>query len=329
MDKNIIVSVCMVTYNHEKFIRHAITSVLNQKTSFEFEIIVGDDCSKDDTVEVIKQLQKENPSRIRLIERKENIGMCVNSYDVRCHAKGKYIAMLEGDDYWIDPNKLQKQVEYLEEHSNASAIAGCMGVVNEREHPLGSVIPEIEQLNRFFGKEDAIKYKTELFHPGSVMYRNFIKNNREKYNFLGHSNKTFGGHMLLVFLLASMGDIYISSDIVGMYRLVKRTRASNANSMFFKNTSFGKWSTLDCLLYMKKVMKSQYRYSEMIVEEYVKLGQFFEKTKERNRKKRMMGYLEQLEKDEILALVRYYVRSKKMKYVMAEFHECKCDKNRR
>lgn len=271
MNDEIMVSVCMITYNHADYIQHALESVLMQKTTFPYEIIIGDDCSTDETVLIIQKIQKENPDRIQLIAREKNIGICPNSYDVRCHAKGKYIAALEGDDYWIDPYKLQKQVNFLQRHPECSAIAGCMGVVNEREHPIGRIIPDIFPLNCYFEKKDAMRYKTELLHPGSLMYKNFIKNNKEKYQFLGHHHKNFGGHQITIFLLADLGKIYISDEIYGAYRLVKRTRASNANSFAAQTNSAWRTAKIDSFLYMQKYFKNSYDLSTCIVEEFINL----------------------------------------------------------
>ena len=108
------VSVCMITYNHENYISEAIKSILMQTTSFDFEIIIGDDCSSDNTTSIIQEFHSKYPDKIIPVIRKENIGMLPNFIDVLQKAKGKYIALLEGDDYWTDPNKLQKQVDFLE-----------------------------------------------------------------------------------------------------------------------------------------------------------------------------------------------------------------------
>ncbi len=104
----------MITYNHEKFIAQAIEGVMMQKTNFDYKLIIGEDCSTDKTREICIEYQNKFPDKIQLILNEQNIGMLPNFIDVLQNAKGKYIAILEGDDYWTDPYKLQKQVDFLE-----------------------------------------------------------------------------------------------------------------------------------------------------------------------------------------------------------------------
>ena len=108
------VSVCMITYNHEAFIRQAVESALMQKTTFEYEIVVGEDCSTDKTRETICEIAGKYPEKIVTNLQKVNVGGAENFLSTFAMCKGEYIAILEGDDYWTDPNKLQKQVEFLE-----------------------------------------------------------------------------------------------------------------------------------------------------------------------------------------------------------------------
>lgn len=104
----------MITYNHEKYIKQAVESILMQKCNFDYEIIIGDDFSQDNTATIIQEFYSKYPNKIIPILRKKNIGMMHNFVDVLQKAKGKYIALCEGDDYWTDPYKLQKQVDFLE-----------------------------------------------------------------------------------------------------------------------------------------------------------------------------------------------------------------------
>ncbi len=111
-----LVSICTITYNHENFIVEALDSFLMQETNFPFEIVIDDDCSPDGTVDVIKQYMEKYPKIMNARLREKNVGSMTNFMENMQRAKGKYIAICEGDDYWTDPLKIQKQVDFLEEN---------------------------------------------------------------------------------------------------------------------------------------------------------------------------------------------------------------------
>lgn len=115
MNSKPLVSVCMITYNHEEFIQEAIEGVVLQKTNFDIEVVISNDCSTDRTDSIIRALiqEKKNIS-FRYIYQNQNFGMMANFIFALKECKGKYIALCEGDDYWTDPLKLQKQVDFLE-----------------------------------------------------------------------------------------------------------------------------------------------------------------------------------------------------------------------
>ena len=114
------VSVAMLAYNHERFIMQAIESVLMQETDFPIELVIGEDCSTDATREIVKKFAAHYPNVIRTILHERNVGMHRNSEAVGKACRGHYIACLEGDDYWTCPHKLQKQVNFLDQHPDYS-----------------------------------------------------------------------------------------------------------------------------------------------------------------------------------------------------------------
>lgn len=129
MKENIKVSICCLTFNHEKFIQRTLDSFLMQETKFDFEILIHDDASTDRTVEIIKEYQEKYPNIIKPIFQSENqwskgITALSATYNFP-RAKGSYIAMCEGDDYWTDSSKLQEQVDFLDIHSEYSFV--CSG----------------------------------------------------------------------------------------------------------------------------------------------------------------------------------------------------------
>lgn len=110
------ISVLMITYGHENYIRQAIESVLAQQTAFAFELVVANDASSDNTHGIITDIIENHPdgNKIKYIQQPENIGMQANFASGYKQCQGQYIALCEGDDYWTDPSKLQKQVTFLE-----------------------------------------------------------------------------------------------------------------------------------------------------------------------------------------------------------------------
>lgn len=117
-----LVSVKMITYNHAPFIAQAIEGVLQQKTNFPIELVIGEDCSTDGTREIMFKYREKYPDIIRVITSDGNVGTKKNDWRTTKACRGKYIAFCEGDDYWHHPGKLQKQVDYLEIHAECGLV---------------------------------------------------------------------------------------------------------------------------------------------------------------------------------------------------------------
>lgn len=112
------VSVFILAYNHEAFIEQAVRSVLAQRTNFDYEIVIGEDSSTDRTLDILVALQEQYPDQIRLLTTDHNLGMIQNSIRTLDACHGEYIALLDGDDYWCAQDKLQTQVDFLDQHSD-------------------------------------------------------------------------------------------------------------------------------------------------------------------------------------------------------------------
>jgi glycosyltransferase involved in cell wall biosynthesis len=125
----------MPAFNHEAFIGQAVASALMQETDFDFEIVVGEDCSTDDTRAVARQLADRHPGRIRLLEHERNLGIWENDQAILRECRGEFIAWLEADDYWTSPDKLQVQVEFLERHLDCSACFHWAGATDPSRTP--------------------------------------------------------------------------------------------------------------------------------------------------------------------------------------------------
>src|SRR5690554_6858952 len=135
MEKNaLMVSICCQTYNHKDYIVEALESFLMQQTDFPFEILLRDDASTDGTAEICKEYAQNHPNIIKLLAYQENQfqkGISPFRDNVK-RAKGKYIAMCEGDDYWTDPLKLQKQVDFLEANPEYVMTGHDAFIINEK-----------------------------------------------------------------------------------------------------------------------------------------------------------------------------------------------------
>lgn len=136
-----LVSVCMITYNHEKYIAQAIESVLMQKTSFKYELVIGEDCSTDGTRAIVCDYVRRYSGRIRLLLPKHNQGMISNFVSTVTACRGRYVALLEGDDYWTDPTKLQRQVDFFESHPDCVICFHTTKVIYEGQDKEPTVYP--------------------------------------------------------------------------------------------------------------------------------------------------------------------------------------------
>ena len=136
-NNNVILSVCVRTHNQERFIRESLDSVLNQKTSFPFEVVVSDDASTDATPAILKDYEQQFPDKIRLLLSTTNLGGPANLKQVIQTSNAKYITCLDGDDYYTDDYKLQKQVDFLEAHPEYAACFHNTWNVDENGRKLG------------------------------------------------------------------------------------------------------------------------------------------------------------------------------------------------
>src|ERR1700737_2056019 len=124
-------SIAMITYNHEEFIGQAIESVLAQKVNFDYELVIGEDCSTDGTRAVILDFHRRYPDRIVPLLRERNLGLMGNFARTIAGCRGRYLALLEGDDYWICTDKLQRQVDFLEANPSWAICCTRAQVKNE------------------------------------------------------------------------------------------------------------------------------------------------------------------------------------------------------
>ena len=211
---DIMVSISCLTYNHEDYIEEAIESFLAQKTTFKYEILIHDDASTDRTTQIIKKYEKKYPGLIKPIYQTENQyskKVKVPEFN-RKRAQGRYIAICEGDDYWIDPYKLQKQIEYMEKNSNCSAcVHAAIKIDAETKRIVGEIRPG--KKSRYYSIEEIIVGGGALFATNSIVYRNSFKQLPEFYY-----KAPVGDYPLMIYL-AIIGDVYYIDDYMSVYRI--------------------------------------------------------------------------------------------------------------
>lgn len=204
---DITVSVVMITYNHEKFIKEALESIFSQKTNFHYELIISNDCSTDNTDEVIKKIidKNENGSLINYTNHHKNKGMIPNFLWAIQQAKGKYIALCEGDDYWVDPYKLQKQVDFLEANPDYSIHSGLA----------------ITSDNKIIGNKNKSSFILQDFYTRNNLITCTILFRNTPLESKWFNNVTFGDWMLYVYVLNYIKNskAYCDSKVLSFYRI--------------------------------------------------------------------------------------------------------------
>lgn len=213
MNGDIMVSVSCIAYNHITFIQQCLSGFMMQKCSFNFEVLIHDDASTDGTQDIIREYEKKYPDIIKPIYQRENQyskGVDVFGLNIS-RAKGKYIALCEGDDYWTDPYKLQKQVDFLESHPD---YVMCSHRFNQYIQDKNFL--EEEKDSTFQGTNYDLKNLIGgkwLTQTLTVMYRRSALDLKQ-YDLYGMSMD-----IILFYALLKNGKGYCFPDIMGVYRL--------------------------------------------------------------------------------------------------------------
>ena len=230
MDNDIKVSVICVTYNHELYIRQALDSIVGQKTEFEFEVLIGEDCSTDKTRDILKEYEALYPGLFKMYYREKNLGASLNEYELMMAAKGDYIAALELDDVWTDEHKLQKQYDFLEAHPQYIGVAHDFDIIDKD----GNVIEDDDNkaIKGFFNKSFTLKDFLEqgfVFQTGTHFYRNIFKDGRD-YSIIYTADRLIRDKTILSLLL-DRGDFYILPDTMSAYRRFFDNKATNGRNV--------------------------------------------------------------------------------------------------
>lgn len=217
---DILVSVVVITYNHEKYVRQALDSILSQKTNFKFEILVGDDCSNDSTPEILKQYQEKFPDTVHAFLREKNLGATRNLYETTRFCKGKYIASCEGDDFWTDENKLQCQIDFMESHSEYIGCVHPITVVDENGNKLKD--NTLKWIDNSKSNVFSIKDYKGLYVPGhgvTMVKKNLFLEDGFSGDLIYKADRNIADRTIALLWL-ERGDFYVMDKPMASYRKV-------------------------------------------------------------------------------------------------------------
>ena len=222
------VSVIVLSYAHEKYIHETLESILGQQISFPIEILIGDDCSPDESLDILRRYQKQYPEQIRLFHTYSNQGMRANLMNLHSAIRGEYTAYCEGDDFWSDPLKLQTQVDFLDSHPDYSFCGSPTYLLNmiERSYVLGRAsMPLLDK--GFDNHEIAIKFLCgELYiRTATICLRSvFLKKDMAHFNELLKGCRF--GDIILEYCMALYGKVKFFDTPMATYRIAAGSACS-------------------------------------------------------------------------------------------------------
>lgn len=242
---NIAVSICCLVYNHKDYIRKALDSFLMQKTNFKFEVLINDDCSTDGTTDIIKEYEAKYPDIIKPLYHKENqyskstrTGNMMSILFNFPRVRGKYVAMCEGDDFWTDENKLQKQFDILEANPDCAFCAHTVRCTNEKGEPLADTIPlKGDVAEGMLTSKDAVNGICRfpyMFQTSSYFFRSeYLPEITERTpDFFEYSSSM---DVLFMLYFSSKGKVHFSEEEMSCYRL--QSSSSIMSALNTKNNS--------------------------------------------------------------------------------------------
>ncbi len=235
---DIILSICCPVYNHEDYVVRALDSVFMQETKYRYEVLVGEDCSTDNSRAILQQYEVDHPGFLTVFYREKNMrgSKIGNSRDLKLRAKGKYIITLECDDFWTDPHKIEKQIDFLETHPEYVAVAHNCTIVDENSNPTGEKYPECKSENYTF-----FHYLIGIM-PGQFatwMQRN--NNYNAFYDDKIHAMGLIPGDRLYYFVALCCGKVYCMQESMSAYRHILNGGSSYSATFRYDFKRREKW----------------------------------------------------------------------------------------
>ncbi len=210
-----LVDVLLVCYNQEKYIEKTLRSILSQKTTFDYRVVVADDCSKDNTVNIIRRIEKECGKEFTYLDGSTNLGISGNYYRSFNSCDAKYVAVMEGDDYWIDEYRLQKHVDFLETHEDYSMSFNKIVVTTSDNHSHIQPVFDDEDYDKGYYKVDGniLAGSNVIGNFSACVYRAALLKTIEKEIFMN------GYDWIVNLKMAQMGKICCLLQPQSVYRL--------------------------------------------------------------------------------------------------------------
>jgi len=209
------VSVFMITYNHQEYISQAIESIVTQDVNFDFELVIGEDSSNDNTRRICERYKEQYPNVIKLLPSDRKYGMMGNFSRTLSECDGKYVAICEGDDFWIDQHKLQKQVDFLEENVDFTICFSDIDIVDHiGDHDLNNKRTNYRMEKDVFTIEDIISAGVSFIPTATLVFRNVLP--RPLPDFFKY---LLGGDIALQLMLADKGKAKYFPEKTAVYRI--------------------------------------------------------------------------------------------------------------
>lgn len=211
-----ILSIIVPVYNHERYLLTALKSIEQQNIRYPFEVLIGEDCSADSSGLLLRDYQKHAPDNYSFFYRECNMGMLYNISDLIYRARGKYLIILETDDYWIYREKINRQIDFLQQNPQYSGVAHSVVVIDKNGSQLDMTY-SCEKGSGEYSFKDYLKEKL----PGqtaSFMYRNYFTD-KKLFRYMG-DNTLYPLDRFIAFVVASQGPVFCTSDKWSAYRYV-------------------------------------------------------------------------------------------------------------
>jgi len=228
-----MVSVICPTYNQARYMRQGLDSILMQKTNFDIEILIGEDCSPDNTNEILAEYEERFGQTIKVFHREQNLKQSKNVYDLFMRSSGKYIIILDLDDYWTDEYKLQKQVDFLETHEEYIGVSHYYTLVDAVGKDIAT---DRRSIDDFRGKPFTLNDFLEegfVYQTGTFLYRNIWREDRD-WSILYKADKTVVD-LTVNLILLQRKPVFILEDAMSVYREVLEENALNFRSVCTKD----------------------------------------------------------------------------------------------